>query len=294
MLLGFSTNSIGDVDPLDAIPVLCSMGYGSLAITLDHHTINPFANDLPARIALWRDALAAAGMVCVIETGARHLLNPAQKHEPTLVTADREGRQRRIDFLCRAIDIAVDLGATSVSLWSGVVRDSADEAAIWSRLTGSLAPVLDHAAARRIPLGFEPEPGMAIDTLARYRELFDRLGRPDHLRLTVDIGHMECMGERPMADVLRPWADRVVNVHVDDMLCCRHEHLPLGTGDVDFPPILAALAAGGYTGGLHIELPRQSHRWVETASQSAAFLAPLLHELPRQFSRQLPPKESSR
>jgi sugar phosphate isomerase/epimerase len=295
MLLGFSTNSIGDVDPLDAIPVLCSMGYGSLAITLDHHTLNPYAHesfaaDFPARIARWREALARSRMACVIETGARHLLDPMQKHEPTLVTADREARQRRIDFLCRAIDIAVDLGATCVSLWSGVVRDSADEAAIWSRLTGSLAPVLDHAAARQMPLGFEPEPGMAIDTLARYGQLFERLGRPDHLRLTVDIGHMECMGERPMADMLRPWADRVVNVHVDDMLACRHEHLPLGSGDIDFPPVLAALAAGGSTVGLHLELPRQSHCWVETARQSAAFLMPLLQQLPPQ----LPPKESSR
>jgi sugar phosphate isomerase/epimerase len=145
-----------------------------------------------------------------------------------------------------------------------------------------------------MPLGFEPEPGMAIDTLARYGQLFERLGRPDHLRLTVDIGHMECMGERPMADVLRPWADRVVNVHIDDMLACRHEHLPLGAGDVDFPPILAALAAGGYAGGLHIELPRQAHRWVEVATQSAAFLTPLLHELPPELPRYLSPKESSR
>jgi sugar phosphate isomerase/epimerase len=286
MLLGFSTNSIGDVDPLDAIPMLRDMGYRSLAITLDHHTIDPFAADLPARIARWREALAQSGMACVVETGARHLLDPMQKHEPTLVTADREARDRRGDFLRRSIDIAVDLGATCVSLWSGVVRDSADEAAIWSRLTGSLAPVLEHAEGRGMPLGFEPEPGMAIDTLARYRQMLDRLGRPGQLRLTVDIGHMECMGERPMADVLRPWADHVVNVHVDDMLACRHEHLPLGSGDVDFPPILAALAAGGYVGGLHVELPRQSHRWLETARQSAAFLTPLL--------RQLPPKESSR
>jgi sugar phosphate isomerase/epimerase len=261
--------------------MLREMGCRSLAITLDHHTLNPYAHvpsaaDLPSRITRWREALAAAGMACVVETGARHLLDPVQKHEPTLVTADRDARRRRTDFLCRAIDIAVDLGAACVSLWSGVVRDSADEASIWSRLTGSLAPVLDHAAARGMPLGFEPEPGMAIDTLARYGQLFARLGRPDHLRLTLDIGHMECMGEWPMADVLRPWADRVVNVHIDDMLACRHEHLPLGTGDVDFPTILAALAAGGYSGGLHVELPRQSHRWVETARQSAAFLKPML------------------
>jgi sugar phosphate isomerase/epimerase len=159
-----------------------------------------------------------------------------------------------------------------------VVRDSADEEAIWGRLAGSLAPVLDHAAIRGMALGFEPEPGMAIDTLARYGRLLDRLERPEHLRLTVDVGHLECMGERPLNARLRPWADRIVNIHVDDMLACRHEHLPLGAGDVDFPPILAAIAAGGYRGALHVELPRQSHRWVETAQQSAAFLTPLLSQ----------------
>ena len=119
MLLGYGTNSIGDVDPLDAIPMLRDMGYGSLAITLDHHTIDPFAADLPSRIARWRETLARSGMACVIETGARHLLDPMHKHEPTLVTADREARDRRIDFLRRSIDIAVELGAACVSLWSG-------------------------------------------------------------------------------------------------------------------------------------------------------------------------------
>ena len=266
--------------------MLHEIGCRSVAITLDHHTLDPFAADLPERISRWREALARSRMACVVETGARHLLDPVQKHEPTLVTADRESRNRRVDFLRRAVDIAVELRANCVSLWSGVVRDSADEASSWSRLAGSLAPVLDHAVARGMPLGFEPEPGMFIDTLARYGQLLERVGRPDRLRLALDIGHMECMGERPMADVLRPWADRLVNVHVDDMRACRHEHLPLGTGDVDFAPILAAIADGGYDGGLHVELPRQSHCWVETARQSAAFLRPLLF--------QHSPKESSR
>ena len=49
MRLGYSTNSVGDVDPLDAIPVLRDLGYRSLAITLDHHTIDPFADDRPTR-----------------------------------------------------------------------------------------------------------------------------------------------------------------------------------------------------------------------------------------------------
>jgi len=276
MRLGFSTNGIGDVAPLDAVPILKDLGYESLAITPDRHLLDPFSSGLAAETARWRKALEAAGFGRVLETGARHLLDPLQKHEPTLVSPHRTDRDRRTDFLMRVIDLAVELGAPVVSLWSGMARDAADEETLWQRLTTSLGPVLDRVAARGIVLGFEPEPGMFIDTLARQAALHERLGRPDHLRLTVDIGHLECMGERPSATLLAARAAEIVNVHVDDMLASRHEHLPLGTGDVDFPPLLAALSAAGYTGGLHLELPRQSHRWLETARESAAFLRGML------------------
>jgi L-ribulose-5-phosphate 3-epimerase len=276
MRLGYSTNSIGDSDPLAAVPLLADLGYRSLAITLDHHLLDPYADRLTDEIARWQTALATHGMTCVIETGARHLLDPRLKHEPTLVSPTYEGRRRRVDFTIRAIDIAAELGATCVSLWSGIGRDAADSESLWTRLVDGFGPILEHAAARGMPLGFEPEPGMVIDTLARYGELVERLGRPAGLGLTIDTGHLECMGERPAADAIAPWAARIQNVHVDDMLASRHEHLPLGTGDVDFAPLLAALGRAGYRGGLHLELPRQSHRWIETATESARFLGRLV------------------
>jgi L-ribulose-5-phosphate 3-epimerase len=272
MRLGFSTNSIGDVDPLVAVPLLADLGYESLAITLDHHTLDPFAADLPNQIDRWQRTLSAAGMACVIETGARHLLDPRIKHEPTLVSPDREGRARRVAFTLRAIEIAAELGAGCVSLWSGVGRDGADADVFLDRLVAGLEPILERATARGVAIGFEPEPGMVIDTLARYRSLWERLGRPEGLGLTIDIGHLECMGEWPLAESLAPWVGRVVNVHIDDMAACRHEHLPLGAGDVEFEPILRQLQAAGYRGGLHVELPRQSHRWLDTARESARFL----------------------
>lgn len=276
MRLGYSTNSIADVEPLAAVSRLGDLGYGALAITLDHHTIDPFADDLAARIGRWRSALAAAGMTCVIETGARHLLDPLVKHEPTLISADRAQRARRLEFTRRAIDVAAELGATCVSLWSGVGRDAAPLDTLWSRLADGLGAILERAAAAGVVVALEPEPGMLIDTLAGAAAVFDRLGRPPHLRLTVDIGHMECMGEWPYAAHLLPWHGLVANVHVDDMLACRHEHLPLGTGDVDLAAAVAAVSATGYAGGLHVELPRQAHRWLETARESARVLAPLV------------------
>ena len=275
MRLGFSTNSIADVDPLTAVPTLRDLGYESLAITLDHHTIDPFAADVTARLDRWRKALAAAGMACVVETGARHLLDPAVKHEPTLVSSDPAQRARRIDFSRRAIDVAAELGAGCVSLWSGVGRDAAPPETFWNRLVDGMATILDHADSKGVVVAFEPEPGMVIDTLARASDLRLRLGRPPHLRVTVDIGHMECMGEWPYALHLSGWQNLIANVHVDDMLACRHEHLPLGSGDVDLAAAVAALAAAGYDGGLHVELPRQAHRWLETARESARVLTSL-------------------
>lgn len=278
---GFSTNSIGDVPPADAVAILADLGYRSLALTPDHGLFGSIATGslagLAAEIDRWRSLLARAGMACVVESGARHLLDPLHKHEPTLVSPDPSARKRRVDFLVAAVDLAAELGGESavpcLSLWSGVGRDAADEATNLDRICTGLRPVLERATKREVRLGFEPEPGMVIDTVARFATLHDRLGAPECLGLTVDLGHLECLGEWPLAARLEPFAANIVNVHVDDMLACRHDHLPLGTGDVDFAALLPLLASAGYDGGLHVELPRQSHRWLDTARESLSFLA---------------------
>ena len=272
MKAGYSTNSFGDVDPLDALSLLCEQGYASLAITPDRNMLNPFEKTFASEVRVWQHALAKAQMRCVVETGARHLLDSKRKHHPTLLSDAQDDCNRRIEFLRRAIELAGELNADCVSLWSGAVCSDADETLLWRKLTDGVGEVLDHASRCGVVLGFEPEPGMFIDTVARAEELFERLGRPKSLCLTVDIGHLECLGERPLAATVRDVANRIVNVHIDDMIVCRHEHLPLGKGDIDYVPIFRELLAARYQGGLHVELPRQSHRWYETAKESYEFI----------------------
>jgi sugar phosphate isomerase/epimerase len=272
MKAGYSTNSFGDVDPLDALSLLCEQGYASLAITPDRNILNPYEKTFASEVRVWQHALAKAQMRCVVETGARHLLDSKRKHHPTLLSDAQDDCNRRIEFLRRAIELAGELNADCVSLWSGAVCSDADETLLWRKLTDGVGEVLDHASRCGVVLGFEPEPGMFIDTVARAEELFERLGRPKSLGLTVDIGHLECLGERPLAATVRDVAHRIVNVHIDDMIVCRHEHLPLGKGDIDYVPIFRELLAVRYQGGLHVELPRQSHRWYETAKESYEFI----------------------
>ncbi|MEX0614060.1 MAG: TIM barrel protein, partial [Pirellulales bacterium] len=189
---------------LDAIALLSEIGYRGVAITLDHGALNPYDQRIDSQLDSVAELLATHRMACVIETGARFLLDPRTKHEPTLVTANPDGRRRRIDFLCRAIDIASRLNAGCVSLWSGVVHDGAGEREAMSRLVAGLTDVLAYAERNDVALAFEPEPGMLIDKLTRYDDLIAELAtrriETALLRLTIDIGHLHCQGEVPIAE----------------------------------------------------------------------------------------------
>ena len=52
-----------------------------------------------------------------------------------------------------------------------------------------------------------------------------------------------------------------------------HEHLPFGEGEMDVPPVLAALRASGYAGLVTVELPRDSHAGPDRAHAAAALPA---------------------
>src|SRR5262249_48893308 len=153
---------------------------------------------------------------CVIETGARFLLDPWHKHQPTLVSAMVAERELRLSFLQHAVDLAQELEADAVSFWSGAAPDESPPADQMRRLVEACQQVADHATARQIRLAFEPEPGMLIDTMERFAELHERVSHPG-FGLTLDIGHLQCMGELPLADHVRRWRDVLWNIHIEDM-----------------------------------------------------------------------------
>jgi L-ribulose-5-phosphate 3-epimerase len=278
MRLGYNTNGLANHDPFETLALLAEIGYTSVALTLDHGPLNPFADSWSAQRARLKSALDGLGMTSVIETGARFLLDWRVKHEPTLVSIESRDRQRRIQFLKLAIDAADFLGSDCVSLWSGRARDQAAEPEIWGRLVASLQEVLDYAHGRGVTIGFEPEPGMFIDTMARFAELQQRLNS-SHLKLTLDVGHLHCQRETPIVDCIAKWRGEIVNIHIEDMRVGIHEHLMFGEGEMDFPPILTALREANYRGGIHVELSRHSHEGPTAAKRAYDFLSPLTSKL---------------
>ena len=118
---------------------------------------------------------------------------------------------------------------------------------------------------RQVRLAFEPEPGMFIDTMARFAELHARVDHPS-FGLTLDVGHLHCLGE-PIAPTIERWKRVLWNVHIEDMRRGVHEHLMFGDGEMNFSEVIGALRSTGYAGGVFVELSRHSHDAVEAAQE---------------------------
>lgn len=263
--LAYNTNGTQNHRLEHAVELIADAGYDGIALSLDVHHLDPYAPFLPSRALKLGDRLGALGLGSMIETGARYLLDPRDKHEPTLVSASPEGRERRIDFLCRCVDVASVLGSECVSFWAGVPRVGPALARAW--LLEGVERVMEYSASRGVVVGLEPEPGMAIADLDDFLAVM-----PDDLPLALDTGHCLVTGEREPADAVREFAPRLATITVEDMKRGEHVHLPFGEGDMDVPAVLGAIEGIGWRGLVCVELSRDSHRAHEMIPAALAAL----------------------
>ena len=116
---------------------------------------------------------------------------------------------------------------------------------------------------------------MEQPVLRKPRNCFDTTPRPSHV--TFDDGKHERRNFPWGHYVVARWSSRLVNVHIEDMRAGVHEHLMFGEGEMEFPPIIAALTQNEYTGGVHVELSRHSHEAPAAAARAFRFLSPLVN-----------------
>ena len=263
----YNTNGCGSHRLDDALELMAEAGYAGVALTLDHHHLDPFAPTWEADARALRRRIDALRFGSVIETGARFLLDPRAKHEPTLVTADAAGRARRVDFLRRAIDIGAVLGSEAMSFWAGVPKPGVDRHEARGWLLDGLADVVTHAQCAGVVAALEPEPGMLIETPAEWEAL-----EVDGLDLALDTGHCLVTQEIDPAAAVRRWGPRLGTVSLEDMKRGVHFHLPFGEGDMDVPSILAALEEVGFGKLVCVELSRESPQADRAIPQSIAWL----------------------
>jgi L-ribulose-5-phosphate 3-epimerase len=271
MLLGYNTNGFAHHRLADAIDILAELGFGGVAITPDFGHLDLEHPDHGSQLAACRDRLAHHRLRCVVESGARFVLDIRRKHQPTLISPTPSERERRFAFLLACIDAAKILNAGCVSFWSGTATDDATPSQLMDRLVEQCRRLADTAAASNVRLAFEPEPGMFIDTMDTFAELHAKVNHPA-FGLTLDVGHLVCQGELPISRHIAAWKHVLWNVHIEDMKRGVHDHVMFGEGEVDFADVFAGLRAADYAGGVFVELSRHSYDAVNAARQSKAFL----------------------
>ena len=206
----------------------------------------------------------------MIETGARYLLAPRRKHEPTFVSATPEERARRVAFLRRAVDVGAILGAEAVSFWGGVPKPGVALADAREWLGEGIAAVAGYAVERGVVPALEPEPGMIVETVDDFAVLARTV---PGLRLALDLGHLLVTGEREPAGAVREFGPVLGTVSIEDMKRGEHVHLPFGEGDMDLPACLQALEEVSFGGLVCVELSRDSHRADTMVGQARRELA---------------------
>ena len=276
--IGYNTNGFNCHPLPSALEVIGQLGYQCVAISIDHYALNPWAPGLEREIETVQMLLERYSLSCTIETGARFLLDPWRKHEPTLVSQEVEGRKLRLDFLKRALDIASKLGASAVSFWSGKRPKAVNTKTAWDWLISGCLELTTYAEQKGIPLSIEPEPGMFIERLSQYHELSERIGSRDTFGLTLDLGHAFLSEELTVQECVQKYQRELKNIHIEDMKIGVHEHLVFGEGDMNFSEILEALKNVDYEGPINVELSRHSHNAVMVAKNARESLLRYMRE----------------
>ncbi|WP_115863565.1 sugar phosphate isomerase/epimerase family protein [Halorussus litoreus] len=161
-------------------------------------------------------------------------------------------REGSVVELRGCIETAAEMGAEKAVLHPGTSARppewELDE--ISSTLLGSIRELHRFGADRGVEICAENLPGVPL-TVHQFERVFENT----EASMTFDTGHarVDGMDEAEMADFLREYAERVSHVHVNDSREARDEHVPTGSGTLDFETALAPLR-DGWTGTVSAEV----------------------------------------
>ena len=187
-------------------------------------------------------------------------------HLPTFVsTADLTDSIRDASLLemFNSLEVAAELGSRKVVLHPGHIGGLGiyvKETAL-AHANNSLAAIIDRAQTLGLCVCLENmfpkcraffEPSDFVEILQRF---------PD-LKLTLDTGHanINSPGGRRILEFIEKFGHRIGHLHVSDNFGERDDHIPLGTGKIDFSKIVKALKQCGYDDTATLEIFSEDRR----------------------------------
>lgn len=166
-------------------------------------------------------------------------------------------RWRHARYIKKCIRFAHKIGAGHITLHLGNFYKYAIWANPWEHAIARLLKVLKNvlpacekygvnlALENMVPVPDEIGYRFLGDNVKDFQSIFTGL-ESDHLRFCLDIGHAN-IGEGPLA-FIEGLGEKLISVHFHDNKGKYDDHLDVGTGTVDWPPLMKALEKNGFTG----------------------------------------------
>lgn len=253
MKLGFSTNAFTEKSLLYAIKAISTIGYHGIEIVLDvPHLFLPITKYTLTTLknAKKKHEIEITNLNSNTVVGWYGQSNNIEKFEPSLSNNNDKFRKWRINYTKKAIDLARELDAPSVSITSGL-KVSSSKPKISEKLCNSLEEIAIYAEKNDVLIAIEYEPGLLVensnDALQLISNNFKNVG------MNFDLCHAAVLDEN-IPRVIKKIGNKLYHTHISDCKNKKHYHLIPGRGDIDFIAFIRALKAINYKGFLTGEL----------------------------------------
>ncbi len=272
MRFGFSTNLFVDFSLADSLKRIAKAGFRHVEILADapHAELNLTR---PSEYEILLPQLETLQLsVCNINANTIRCLSSGDPEDfsafrPSLFETNPIARRKRVSYTRKAIRLAAVLGSPVCTIATAPMQTGVSKSKALSLLHDSLDELVDYADEAGVKLALEYEPDHLIGS---HTELSELLSYNRMLWVNLDIGHSACVGENPI-EVIKSLADRIANIHFEDIADGNHFHLPPGEGSLDLKGIIQTLRQIGYNHAVVFELYSCKSRPLEVLKKAALF-----------------------
>ena len=222
-------------------------------------------------ISPWRDQVAEIGLGRAAQLIRSHQLTVTGYCLGGMFpAADQAGRQAALDDNYRAVDEALEIGASCLVLVvGGMPKASKDIAGARQQVRDGIAELLQYSRKMGMPLAIEPLHPMyaadraCVNTMAHANDLCDELG-DDGLGIALDVYHVWWDPDLRQ-QIRRAGKKRLLAFHICDWLVPTADLLldrgMMGDGVIDIAGLRCAVEAEGYCGFHEVEIFSANNWW---------------------------------
>ena len=178
-----------------------------------------------------------------------------------------ELREQALESLRRAFETFAEAGVRLVNVHPDPMNRMFPPAEVLARNADAIATLAEEARSRGVRIMVE-NLGRSFGTVDELQPLLDAA---DGVGFHLDIGHAHLAqrgapGNRS-AELLAAFGDRLAHVHAHDNFGGDDLHLPLGTGTIRWPDVVASLRAAGWDGTATLEVFAAEKAYLELSRQ---------------------------